>query len=564
MTCVVVCSRGRPNVPLCQEDGTWTDIPRCIEHDPGVEEQIPGLCPGIPGYCSSGYLGNPCKFNCPVGPDIDSVCSQDGTWVPYPTCAGDIRDTQDGCDGCPGGFGGKRNRTEERILGIEPKKNRPSGFKTGDERKVRPSFAGNPIQIGPIGNTNSPLTSPVLTKKLENTLDRIEDAFKSLPDRPRSASIEAGLRNTIQQQRPQATSRPRTTQAPRTLPPPRPVAQPPHSRPQTTRPQQPQQPTQNQFSRPQNFQQQPPRRTQQSQFPRTQQTQFPNFSGFGNQQPGVQQGQQQGQQQQTQLGRGQQTQQQFSQQPRRGGFTSQQLDIIRNGVTRLNGFGGQQQQPQQNTIQQSQPRRINQQSSRTQTIQQPQRPQTPVRTTSRPVQTPPRPTARPAPRPTSRPAPRPTSRPQTIVPTARPSQPRPTIRTNVQSISNQNRPKPVPAVSGPAQKPVQQTTQLTDLQRAILKNAGVTNIPKSIPKVERVDPSNPRVVQFLVPDSPPPRPQGVTLDEGAFFGPFDTINLAQQGFGGPGPDLRAFPAIPGVNVPIEEEASFGPFATVDL
>jgi hypothetical protein len=56
----------------------------------------------------------------------------------------------------------------------------------------------------------------------------------------------------------------------------------------------------------------------------------------------------------------------------------------------------------------------------------------------------------------------------------------------------------------------------------------------------------------------------VNLDDGAFFGPFDSINLAQQGFGGPGPDLRAFPAIPGVNVPIEEEASFGPFATVDL
>ena len=50
-------------------------------------------------------------------------------------------------------------------------------------------FLGNPIQIGPIDKTNSPLTSPVLTKKLENTLDRIEDAFKSLPDRPRSASI---------------------------------------------------------------------------------------------------------------------------------------------------------------------------------------------------------------------------------------------------------------------------------------------------------------------------------------------------------------------------------------
>ena len=82
--------------------------------------------------------------------------------------------------------------------------------------------------------------------------------------------------------------------------------------------------------------------------------------------------------------------------------------------------------------------------------------------------------------------------------------------------------------------------------------------------MERVDPSKPRVVQFLVPDSPPPRRQGVTLDEGAFFGPFEVVNPSDVGFGGPGPDLRAFPAIPGVNVPIEEEASFGPFETVDL
>ena len=32
------------------------------------------------------------------------------------------------------------------------------------------------------------------------------------------------------------------------------------------------------------------------------------------------------------------------------------------------------------------------------------------------------------------------------------SQPRPTIRTNLQSIATQNRPKPVPAVSGPGNK----------------------------------------------------------------------------------------------------------------
>ena len=101
-----------------QSDGTWTDIPRCIEHDPGVQEQIPGLCPGIPGYCSQSFIGHRCNFKCPVGPDIDSSCTGDGTWTPYPTCAGDLRETQDGCDGCPGSFGGKRNRTAEAILGM--------------------------------------------------------------------------------------------------------------------------------------------------------------------------------------------------------------------------------------------------------------------------------------------------------------------------------------------------------------------------------------------------------------------------------------------------------------
>jgi len=89
-TCIVVCSRGRPNVPLCQSDGTWTDIPRCIEHDPGVQEQIPGICPGISGYCSEAFIGQRCTFDCSFGPDIDSKCSQDGTWEPYPTCAGDL------------------------------------------------------------------------------------------------------------------------------------------------------------------------------------------------------------------------------------------------------------------------------------------------------------------------------------------------------------------------------------------------------------------------------------------------------------------------------------------
>merc|ERR1712141_645063 len=137
-TCVVVCSRGRPNVPLCQEDGTWTDIPRCIEHDPGVDEQVPGLCPGIPGYCSEAYLGQACNFDCSFGPDIRSTCGPDGTWEPYPTCQGDLRETQDGCNGCPGSNGRFRNRTAEAILGIEPVN--PARPQNHQDRKVRPSF----------------------------------------------------------------------------------------------------------------------------------------------------------------------------------------------------------------------------------------------------------------------------------------------------------------------------------------------------------------------------------------------------------------------------------------
>jgi len=69
-TCTVVCARGRNNVPQCQADGTWTDIPRCIEHDPGIEEQKTDFCPGVPGYCSLDLPGGLCTFECPIGPTI--------------------------------------------------------------------------------------------------------------------------------------------------------------------------------------------------------------------------------------------------------------------------------------------------------------------------------------------------------------------------------------------------------------------------------------------------------------------------------------------------------------
>merc|ERR1712130_221816 len=116
-TCTVVCARGRNNVPQCQEDGTWTDVPRCIEHEPGVEEQVTGVCPGVPGYCSLDLPGALCEFACPIGAPIRSECTEDGTWEPYPTCDGDPRETQDGCDPCPGPNGAMRNRTLEAGSG---------------------------------------------------------------------------------------------------------------------------------------------------------------------------------------------------------------------------------------------------------------------------------------------------------------------------------------------------------------------------------------------------------------------------------------------------------------
>jgi len=116
-TCLVVCARGRNNVPECQEDGTWTDVPRCIEHEPGVDEQVPGVCPGVPGYCSLDTEGGLCTFECSLGAPIRSTCTKDGTWEPYPTCRGDLRETQDGCNPCPGPLGGFRNRTAEAAGG---------------------------------------------------------------------------------------------------------------------------------------------------------------------------------------------------------------------------------------------------------------------------------------------------------------------------------------------------------------------------------------------------------------------------------------------------------------
>ena len=74
---------------LCHSPATWHLNKAIISLRP--TPQIPGMCPGISGYCSEGYLGQQCSFPCPRGPAIDSVCTIDGTWDPYPTCLGDVR-----------------------------------------------------------------------------------------------------------------------------------------------------------------------------------------------------------------------------------------------------------------------------------------------------------------------------------------------------------------------------------------------------------------------------------------------------------------------------------------
>merc|ERR1712004_861674 len=58
-------------------------------------------------------------------------------------------------------------------------------------------------------------------------------------------------------------------------------------------------------------------------------------------------------------------------------------------------------------------------------------------------------------------------------------------------------PQQQPRQPPPSQGAQPKTTQLTALQRAILKNAGVTKIPDQIEKVEKVDPSQPRFVNNI-------------------------------------------------------------------
>jgi len=229
-TCNVVCSFGRNNVPLCQDDGTWTDIPRCIEHEPGVDEQIPGMCPGIPGYCAQGFLNHRCKFDCRTGPDIDSVCGTDGTWQPYPVCEGDLRETRDGCNGCPGPVGKARNRTAEAIQGILPtdKARVPRIGSVDGGRKKIPTFAGQ-TSFGvkdSLEDDSSAVNNFILgsdgkiQQRQPSFTQQQQPTFRQPAQRPRQQPTQRPRPQPTQRPRPQPTQRPRPqpTQRPRPQP----------------------------------------------------------------------------------------------------------------------------------------------------------------------------------------------------------------------------------------------------------------------------------------------------------------------------------------------------------
>merc|ERR1719361_764696 len=95
-----------------------------------------------------------------------------------------------------------------------------------------------------------------------------------------------------------------------------------------------------------------------------------------------------------------------------------------------------------------------------------QQPRQPVQQPRQPVQQTPVQRTQPAPRPTAAPVVR-TQAPVTPAPAPTP------------------RPAPAPATSKPASNDGPKQTALTAFQKAILRNAGVTDIPDTITKVEK-------------------------------------------------------------------------------
>merc|ERR1712088_357078 len=194
-------------------------------------------------------MGNTrCTFDCTTGKDINSLCSLDGTWEPYPTCNGDLRETRDGCDGCPGPVGAARNGTAEAIQNRNTASDRrvPKIISNNGERKTVPSFAGN-INIGVID---------------QNQKNRFNNQQRPGPAaRPTTSSPPRNF-NNLQNQNFRQQQQTRPQQFPQQQPQRQPQfqQQQPQRQPQQQFQQQPQRQPQQQF------QQQQPQRQPQQQF----------------------------------------------------------------------------------------------------------------------------------------------------------------------------------------------------------------------------------------------------------------------------------------------------------
>ena len=573
---------------VTQDDGTWTDIPRCIEHEPGKEEQIPGLCPGITGYCSEGFLHQRCNFRCDSGKLIDSKCTQDGTWEPYPTCPGDLRETQDGCDPCPGPNGRSRNRTieahsvpraqiakrvkdqqaalENRFLGINGggrKQNRPSNIIDTGNRVVRPTFAGSQA-FGVLSSTNS---------NTPNRSPNIPNRSANIPNRSSNIPVRSNVQSFI----PPQNQRQKIPQAPT---PPAPVARRPASsfrqeaaRP-SSRPQQPQQSQPNtaviEPSRTSPFLSVgPDGRVRAESDPN-----LPTSRGSGPAPNFQQQSRRQNQFTNSFTRNGAQSQNMFGQSSRgrrpQSGFTPEQRQIIQDALSKLpqnvrqgsNFFNQQgmtqQQQPQsqfgrfpqrQSQMNPTSPRRrlnFNPLSSQGTNMQQ-VTPQSNSRA---------RPQPQPLPQPPTAP-PRPPSRAQ-----AGPSIP----RTSGNQVPRQ--PQPQVQVSQPPRqtKPKKKLSALEKILALQSKKGptGAKNGGTPPPPTERPKPQ--QVMLFQEDNAAVPR----TISGSDGFGVFDTVDLnAPSRPVSNTPQLQAFPAIPtsarGARAQTANDNSqFGVFETVQL
>jgi hypothetical protein len=560
-----------------QNDGTWTDIPRCVEHEPGKDEQIPGLCPAITGYCSDAFLHQRCNYLCSTGKRIDSKCTQDGTWEPYPTCPGDLRETQDGCNPCPGPIGGQRNRTvdglhsrpraeiarrvkvqkqalENRFLGINSanKQTRPSNAINTGNRVVRPTFAGS-LAFGAISSSSS---------KSQTNIPNRSNTQSFIPPQPKR-----------QQFQPAPT-------------PPAPVTRAPVSsfRRTTSRP----------SSRPQQFQNFPsqsqtsviePERT--SPFlsigpdGRIRSESDPNLSNTRGSGPAPNVPQQSMRQNQFSSGFSQQRNQNQQTRGRRpqSSFTAEQRKIIQEALAKLpksvrqnNNFFNQQGMGSQQQQQSSQ-----NQFGRFPQRQAPMTPTTPPRrlnfnplqsqrTQMQQVQPQSRPTARPQP---------PTPPPRQSLPIQRQRQPQPQRqprpqvnlqpRPQAQQTKPVSRPASVPRKSAPKKK-LSALEQILKLQSKKgptgAKNGGTPPPPTERPQ--------PRQVMLFQEDSAVPR----NGNNDNSFGVFSVLDLSSPAVDAPNsPQLRAFSAVPdtarssrvqAANDRFQDNSQFGVFETVQL